>query len=544
MSSRKFISKRVRGWLGIGTIVVIHGLVAVAQAEAEATVKSTPKVQATNATSATEIAGESKASEPRNTAAEGADGKAFAVPSHHQVAKIQINASKSPQARISCFCLTKDGAILAGCASDKGEIRVLDADGKLSKTWPLPINPEAIFARDDGIVFVAGEGQLLKLKPSGEVELSKASPHVAALNEHPEKLREEVIAQAKARAEQFGQQAEVYDKMIAQADKQITAIKAEIAALDKESESAKEGDKAVAEKDAANGSPTTKRPVQTKPILERRVAMYTRQKDQYEQMKKQFAEMIGGDSKGELTEAQIDEQVKGIMAYKKKASSISAIDDDVYLATHAAQGYGFEVWRMNDHFENASTIVSDLSGCCGQMDVKASKDGLFVAENGEHRVCHFDREGKSVCKWGESARTGLDGFGSCCNPMNVAIGPGNVIYTAEDNNGRIKRYSMDGKLLGLVGSVELKPGCKNCSIAVSNDGNQVYMLDITRNFIARLDARAASEIAADIEKMKNMPADVQPSPNSEDSENDEAAATSTSSSGGFLDSLRRLFSSQ
>jgi sugar lactone lactonase YvrE len=174
------------------------------------------------------------------------------------------------------------------------------------------------------------------------------------------------------------------------------------------------------------------------------------------------------------------------------------------------------------------------------MDVKAGKDGLFVAENAEHRVCHFDRNGESLSKWGESARTGVKGFGSCCNPMNVALGPGNVVYTAEDNTGRIKRYSADGKLLGLVGLVELKPGCKNCSIAVSSDGSRVYMLDITRNFIARLDARPATEIAADIDKMKTAPAEASPPA---EAGSEETSAKSASASGGFIESLLRVFSS-
>jgi sugar lactone lactonase YvrE len=89
--------------------------------------------------------------------------------------------------------------------------------------------------------------------------------------------------------------------------------------------------------------------------------------------------------------------------------------------------------------------------------------------------------------------------------MNVAFGPDNAVYTAEDDTGRIKRYSPEGKLLGLVGAVELKPGCKNCAISVSGDGNQVYMLDITRNFIVRLDARPADEVAADAAKAPSAP---------------------------------------
>jgi sugar lactone lactonase YvrE len=233
--------------------------------------------------------------------------------------------------------------------------------------------------------------------------------------------------------------------------------------------------------------------------------MYTRQKEQYEQIKDQFAKLSGATPSHELTDKEIDERVKSSMEYKLKASSISALNDDVFLATHATAGYGFEVWRMDDHFENAGVIAKDLSGCCGQMDVKANKDGVFVAENSQHRVCRFDRDGKSIAKWGQSARTGLEGFGSCCNPMNVAFGPNDAIYTAEDDTGRIKRYSVDGKLLGLVGAVELKPGCKNCSISVSADGSRVYMLDITRNLIIRLDARPTDEVATDIEKMKVAP---------------------------------------
>ena len=75
--------------------------------------------------------------------------------------------------------------------------------------------------------------------------------------------------------------------------------------------------------------------------------------------------------------------------------------------------------------------------------------------------------------------------------MNVAFGKDGSVYTAESNTGRIKRYSKDGELLALVGSVKLVPGCKKVSIAVSEDGHRVYMLDITRNHIIVMQARAA-----------------------------------------------------
>jgi sugar lactone lactonase YvrE len=213
-------------------------------------------------------------------------------------------------------------------------------------------------------------------------------------------------------------------------------------------------------------------------------------------VKAQWEQIAAQNPPAELTEEQIDAQVKAALAFKTKASSISATEDEVFLATPAAAGYGFEIWRTDSQIENGTRIVSELRGCCGQMDVKACANGLYVAENARHRVCRYDREGNLVNAWGESARTGLEGFGSCCNPMNVAFGPDNAVYTAEDNTGRIKRYSPDGTLLSFVGSVDLVPGCKNCSIAVSHDGSRVYMLDITRNHIVRMDAQPESESAA------------------------------------------------
>lgn len=430
------------------------------------------------------------------------DRSALSVATHRQASTIKVNMPGHPDVKLTSFCLTADDEILAGCAGEKGEIRVLSTDGKLVKSFLLPIKPEAISSRADGCIFVAGEGKLLKLSSDGKVELNIEAPQAAALKDHPEKLKEEVISQAKESAKQFKEQSATYDKMIDQADKQIKSANDQIASLEKAEEGQTEDKDAAADKKAALSK---KRSAASKVSLEQRVKMYERQKKQYEDAKAQFAQILGTNTTGELSDAEIDQQVKSSIEYKLKASSISALGNEVFFATHAFAGYGFEVWKMDDKFENPTKVVNDLSGCCGQMDVKASKDGLFVAENSQHRVRRFDLEGKPILAWGESARTGIEGFGSCCNPMNVAFGPTDSVYTAEDDTGRIKKYSVDGKLLGLVGSVELKPGCKNCAIAVSSDGSKVYMVDITRNFIVELSARPKDEVTADAQKEKSNP---------------------------------------
>ena len=173
-----------------------------------------------------------------------------------------------------------------------------------------------------------------------------------------------------------------------------------------------------------------------------------------------------------------------------RVSSISSSGDHVFVTTRGITGYGFDVWKMNLQFAEADVIVSGLSGCCGQMDVQCCKAGLFVAENSRDRVVHYDIEGKEIHKWGKSDRTGIDGFTSCCNPMNVCFDNEGYIYTAESGSGRIKRFDATGKLISYVGDVDLVPGCKNVSIAVSPVNDKIFMLDLTRNHIKVMEPKA------------------------------------------------------
>lgn len=402
----------------------------------------------------------------------------LATPSHHQTGLIKVNVEGLPKRSLQCFCLTPDSQILAGLAGGSGEIRVFSEQGDYIESWTAPFEPEAIYVRADGKVFLAGEGKVARLSPQGDVELEHQAPHADAMSQDLDKIREEVIEQNKNRAEVYVEQSKQYGQMLERADKQIAQVKDQIAALDKSADEA--------------GDQSTRR----KATLERQLAMFERMKSQYEQVQKQWDEMIAQNQPKELTDEEIDQLVKESIKYKSKASSISATNDNAFLATHAAAGYGFDVWKMDAELASGERIITGLSGCCGQMDVKADDDGLFVAENSKHRVCRYDGDGKLVCQWGHGARKGIEGFGSCCNPMNVAFGPGGDVYTAEDTTGRIKRYSPDGELLGLVGSVDLVPGCNNCSIAVSGDGSHVYMLDITRGHIVEMEPYKPGEAPA------------------------------------------------
>ena len=77
--------------------------------------------------------------------------------------------------------------------------------------------------------------------------------------------------------------------------------------------------------------------------------------------------------------------------------------------------------------------------------------------------------------------------------MNVCFNGAGEVFTAESGTGRIKRFTADGEFVSYVGDVELVPGCKNVSIAVAPDTSRIYMLDLTRNHIVRMETKPAGQ---------------------------------------------------
>jgi hypothetical protein len=108
-------------------------------------------------------------------------------PACSEVALIRVGTPGKKRA-LQNFCLSPDGNLLACVAplpAAPGEpparepapgIHVYSPEGKLLRTLPLEIKPEAIAVSGDGTLFVAGDGKVLKLDASGKVLASAASP--------------------------------------------------------------------------------------------------------------------------------------------------------------------------------------------------------------------------------------------------------------------------------------------------------------------------------------------------------------------------------
>lgn len=175
-------------------------------------------------------------------------------------------------------------------------------------------------------------------------------------------------------------------------------------------------------------------------------------------------------------------------------SGISATEKYVFVAFGSGWSLGSKskLFRFDRQLERPKLLVEGLRGCCQRCDLIARDGVLYLAENAAHRVVKVDYEGNELAKWGQRSRTELDGFGSCCNPMNLDFDAAGSLYTAESGLGRVKRYSTDGKFLGLVGYVgverftnagRLAASCSNIAIAVTPDGRRVYVMDFKNNLI-------------------------------------------------------------
>lgn len=386
---------------------------------------------------------------------------------HTRQERLSVIDGQGRTAQLQTFCLTPQGQVLAGCvADDRGELRLLNAEGKHLATWPLPVKPEAINTDPQGRIYVAGDGKLLKLDAQGKLLLERDAPHVQGMLANRKQLREQIVARYQNRTANYERSLQLYDDQI---------------------------EKLTAKQEAD----------QLSEAEEKRLEVYRRARTTMARYIEQQKE--AGDTE-QISEEQVEQQLKAMLAAKSKVSSISSTGDEVFLATGMTAGYGYQVYRMDGSFEDAVSIIQELRGCCGQMDVQANAAGVFVAENSRHRVAHFDHEGKEVNAWGSRDRTGETGFTSCCNPMNVCFGPDNCVLTAESTTGYIKQFDGKGKLLAHLGAVKLKPGCKKVSLAASPDGQYVYVLDITRSEIIRLSRPAEDEPAEDEPAKAETPA--------------------------------------
>lgn len=334
------------------------------------------------------------------------------------------------------YVMNEDGSQQAKSINSPQQLQMYSPDGSMIRATDLEFKPTAVNVAPDGTVYVAGMGKIAHVSKDGKVLTTVDSPHIGDITSFRERIEEAAKKQLETNKERYKEQ-------VARIEERI-----------KEMEEKPEDDRTE--------------------IDERRLATSKQQKTMYEtqlQMLDRSAATSGG-------EAAVNRKL-GITA-------LAVTSKDIFVCAYSVEGTGYEVWRMTHEFSEPTKVVSSLGGCCGQCDIQANETHLVLAENTKFKVALLDRDGKREADFGKGDRKAADGFGSCCNPMNVRCCENGDIITAESSVGAIKRFNKDGELIGVVGKAKIGGGCKHVAVAFDAKRDHYYMMNVDKDHICVL----------------------------------------------------------
>lgn len=358
--------------------------------------------------------------------------------SHLQSGEVKVKAESS-RGTLQTLVLADDNRILALVAQPRGfnsagkktvsEIHAYDFDGKKLNDWTVDFHAHAIGAAPDGTVYVAGDGRVASYDKDGKVIGKPAElPHIADMFKDMDALRKKAEEELKKQQEQMKASLKAARKQFEDRIKKIEEVK--------EEERTKAQQRQLE---------------QAKSILK-----------SYDEMEKQDRGMS------------VDQYINSMTARARTINAVAVSDTDVYIACGETEGWGYAVWRFTRDLTEPKKILSDLGGCCGQMDVKTHGGNLVVALNTKKQFGIYNRDGESL---GTHGLTGGNSFGGCCNPMNTCTnGSSGDIFTAE-SEGIVRRFSPKGDFIGVVGTVKISGGCKNVAIGATSNGEKIVFCD-------------------------------------------------------------------
>lgn len=362
-----------------------------------------------------------------------------------QLAQEQIIVRGDHGETLQTFCMGPDDHVYALLAAPQvygetptvkssdptttGEVRVYSPQGELVRKFPLEFKPHRIAVAPDGEVIVGGFGVIARYKPDGSLIAKHNPPNMNGTEEDWKKAAKEA-----------------QDTNVAQYKEQIENLESQLKA---QKETKEKGEGTENKQLEANA-------------------------EMYAQIIKSYKQQL--DSLGKQS---IEDAVKDLKQSLGQIYAVTASEDSLYVATRMTTGYGFAVWKMKRDATEGKQIVENLSGCCGQLDIQAKGADLFVAENSRHRVLKFDAEGKKITQFGSRERGGAgNGFGGCCNPMNLCFTTDGNIFTAE-SEGKVKCFNEEGKFVSALASVRVSGGCKNVAIGATKNRDRIFFLDLT-----------------------------------------------------------------
>lgn len=357
------------------------------------------------------------------------------VGTHTQVKAVGLRSKKGGMS-LQTLTVDPEGNALALLALPRqqskakdafSEIHKIDGQGKTLAVWTVPFHVHSLNCSKDGTLFLAGDGKVAKMGPDGKLIGSvQELPHISSLLKDQKALKAKAEKMVKDQKDSFAAS--------------VKTFKDRLDVLEKK----KEEDLTKTEK---------------------------AQLRQYKEIVKSYKE-----SESYYNSLTPESVMADLTSRLRIINGVAVSDKDLFLACGEAEGYGYSIWRMDHSLSNPIRVLSNIGGCCGQMDIQCCGEDLLVAENTKHQFAKYDRFGKEMGRYGRNGKETEPGcFGGCCNPMNVRS-VGGEVYTAE-SEGIIKKFTSKGEFLTMVGSVQITGGCKNVAIGANKDGSRVFFCD-------------------------------------------------------------------
>ncbi|MCA9080267.1 MAG: hypothetical protein KDA58_06885 [Planctomycetaceae bacterium] len=380
---------------------------------------------------------------------------ALLLPSHKQVRSVKPLLNGQPTT-LNTFCLSPEGDIVCCVGgsrmvpkvNDDGEVTlesdgeltsgvvIYSPEGELKQTIKTPFKPTAVNFAPDGTFFVAGDGKIQHLTTEGKVLADSTTPNIGDLEE----FKAKAVEAAKKQAEQ-------YQQMFAEQLEQLETKIAEIEETPEEERTA---------------------------VEKARLKAMTRQQEMYSQQVDMISKQFGAQN----TDAAFQRA--------SRVTALAVTNGDVFVCCTSSSGRGYEVWRTGHDLKGGEVVLESLSGCCGQMDIQAQGENLYVAENTKFRVGVYSRDGELQNSFGSRDRNAPEGFGSCCNPMNVRCCPNGDVLAAESSIGNIKRFNAEGEFVGLIGKARIGGGCKHVAVGFDPQRDYYYMMNVDKGHVCVL----------------------------------------------------------
>jgi hypothetical protein len=142
-------------------------------------------------------------------------------------------------------------------------------------------------------------------------------------------------------------------------------------------------------------------------------------KDELQRLRKEYAEMNPPLPKADL-ERMLQEAQKSLEKRRGDVTGLAVVGQDLFVATPSPAAFGYMVWKVDARLSQPKAVISRLSGCCGQMDIRGHDGKLWVAHNGKHKVECYQPNGTMVSSFGRTALPPMPSEGAASRKTSVS----------------------------------------------------------------------------------------------------------------------------